>query len=572
MIASVAVALSFAIALQTTPTAPAPAAPRAPQAPAPPAPRALEPSAHAINFTDASAASGLSSISTVSGAMPSTAVLEVKGGGLLTLDFDNDGDMDLFVPNGATLADTEHGPGAKLLRNKGDGTFVDVTAASGITHTRWSFGGAVGDFDGDNLDDIFIACFGKDVLLRSKGDGRFEDVTEKAGINIDGWSSQAAFADLDGDGDLDLVVARYLDFDPKAPLPPTVFKGVQVMSGPRGYRGSSVVVLENKGDGTFADRSESSGVRAAKPSYGLALVVLDFDGNGTPDIFVGNDSQPNQLFMNKGGFKFEEQAMKRGVATNMEGSPQATMGTAIADVNGDGRPDLHIAVFSSDTNTLFVNSEKAFFDDRSNQYGVGAPSRSLLGWASMFGDFDQDGEEDLITFNGHVYPQATVQTMDSAYEQPALVLRRSGPRFEQVAGGDAMKSPHRDRAAVTADFDGDGDLDIVVAGLNQPLRFLRNDHAKAEDWLLVTLRDDRTGAKNKRGLGSRVQVEDAKGRVRTRWLWSGGPFMSNWAPMAHFGLGAETGPLTVKVRWPDGWEQSVPGIVPGSTLLVTRED
>ncbi|MBM4112058.1 MAG: CRTAC1 family protein [Phycisphaerae bacterium] len=547
-----------------------------PQAPSVP-PKAATPAApsaaaESISFVDASAASGLASHTTTSGRMPSTAVLEVKGAGLLTIDFDNDGHLDLFVPNGATLDDTEKGPGAKLLRNKGDGTFEDATGTSGITHTRWSFGGAVGDYDADGFDDIYLACFGKDALLRNRGNGRFEDVTERAGISVDGWSSQAAFADLDGDGDLDLVVSRYLAFDPKAPHPPTMFKGVEVMSGPRGYAGLSTVLLENRGDGTFVDRSESSGLRAVKPSFGLAVVVVDFDDDGRPDIFVGNDSQANHLFMNQGSLVFKEEGLRRGAATNLEGSTQATMGTAVGDVDGDARPDLFTSVFSSDTNTLLVNSPKAFFDDRSNQYGVGAPSRPLLGWASVFADLDHDGDEDLVTFNGHVYPQATVETMDSAYEQPALVLERRGARFERVGGGDAMTTPHRDRAAVCADFDGDGDLDFVVAGLNQPLRLLRNEHAPAADWLLVTLRDERTGSKNPRGLGSRVQVEDAKGRTQTRWLWAGGPFMSNWAPMAHFGFGADSGPLTVKVRWPDGWVQTIPGIVPGSTLSVNRQD
>ncbi len=535
-----------------------------------PAPSAAAPGP--IHFTDAGAASGLASIHATSGKRPSSQVLEVKGAGLLAIDFDNDGHLDLFLPNGATVEDPEHGPGARLLRNRGDGTFEDVTEKSGIRHTRWSYGGAVGDYDGDGFDDLFIAAFGKSVLLRNRGNGTFEDVTDKAGISVDGWSTQAAFADLDGDGDLDLFVVRYLDFDPKNPLPTTNFKGMTVMSGPRGYKGLSDVLLENRGDGTFADRSESGGIAKAKPSYGLGVVILDWDGDGKPDIFVGNDSQPNHLFVNKGGMVFEDEGLRRGIATNLEGAAQATMGTAVGDVNGDARPDLLATVFSSDTNTLFVNGPKGFFDDRSNQYGVGAPSRPFLGWAAAFADFDHDGEEDLIVFNGHVYPQATKATMDSDYEQPPLVMRRVGPRFEAIDAGETMRIPRRDRAAVVADFDDDGDLDIAVAGLDQPLRLLRNDHPAAPDWLRVNLRDDRTGAKNRRGIGSRVQVTDQGGRVRTRWIWSGGPFMSTWPASAHFGVGASSGPLKVRVRWPDGWEQEVADVPPGTSLLVTRED
>lgn len=549
-------------------------------APAATAPSSLPPTAPAqgasagderpsIQFTDASVQSGLASIVTTSGEGQSKVVLEVKGCGLLTLDCDGDGHLDLFLPNGATLENIEKGPGARLLRNNGDGTFVDITATSGIAHTRWSYGGAVGDYDGDGRDDIYICCFGPDVLLRNLGDGRFEDVTATARVATPGWSAQAAFADLDGDGDLDLFVTRYLDFDPAKPMPSTRFKGIEVMSGPKGYPPLADFVYENMGDGTFADRSASSGIRDVKPAFGLAVVILDMNGDGKPDIFVGNDSMPNHLFVNQGGMKFTEEGMRRGIATNMEGSAQATMGTAVGDVDADGRPDLFRSVFSSDTNTLSVNSPGFFFDDRSNQYGVGAPSRALVGWASMFADLDHDGLEDLLVFNGHVYPQATKSTMDSEYEQPPLVMQRQARRFAVVDSGAAMRTSHRDRAGVMADFDSDGDLDVVVAGVNQPLRYLRNDHDGAKDWLIVALDDARPGSKNRRGLGSKIELVAPSG-VRTRWLWSGGPFMSNWVPVAHFGIGADEGPFAVRVTWPDGTVQTRDGVTVGQRLTVTR--
>ena len=527
------------------------------------APASAPPQSGGIRFTDVTAESGID-FTTTSGAIPSTQILEVKGGGLALIDFDGDGDLDLFVPNGATLADPEHGPGARLYRNDGALRFTDVTATSGIRVTRWSFGAAVGDVDGDGRDDLFVACYGPDVLLRNRGYGTFEDITARAGLGDPRWGTSAAFADLDGDGDLDLYVCNYVEFDPARPLAPASFKGVPVMAGPRGYPAAADAVYENRGDGTFADRTADSGIGAVKPAFGLNVAILDFTGDGRPDILVGNDSQDNNLFVAREPWRFTDEGLRSGIAVNGEGSAQATMGMAVADVDGNGRPDVFTTNFSSDTNTLHLNLDGRSFDDRTNQFGLGAPSRTLVGWGAGFADFDHDGDEDVLVVNGHVYPQATRSLMDSDYAERPLLMARDGGRFAVVTeAGNWKLEPRVGRTAVFADLDRDGDIDIVTAGLHERVQVLRNDHDAKDDWIILAPGDRRAA------VGAMLEITCA-GRVQRRWLPGGGPFQSNIAMEAHVGLGVGSEPVDVVVRWADGTETRIERAARGQRLVVDR--
>ena len=376
-----------------------------------------------IHLTDVTAQSGIDMILT-SGQMPSREILEVNGGGLGLIDSDGDGDLDLFVANGATLDAPAHGPGSRLFRNDGSLRFEDVTDEAGIDLRRWAMGVAVGDYDGDGHDDLYVTCYGPNALLRNTGTGRFEDVAMGAGVAHAGWGTSCAFGDIDGDADLDLYVVNYIDFDVKKRPPRARYKDVEVMAGPHGLIAVHDVLYENQGDGTFRDITDDAGCRLSRPAYGLNTVIIDVDGDHRQDIFVGNDSLGNFLFRNLGDRKFKEIGMMSGIATNLDGGSQATMGIAIADLIGNGRPDIFTTNFSSDTNTLHLNLDGAFYDDRTRQFGLGLISRPFLGWACGFFDLDHDGDEDLIAFNGHVYPEATIEMMNSEYEQPPLLFAR----------------------------------------------------------------------------------------------------------------------------------------------------
>jgi hypothetical protein len=523
----------------------------------------------ALHFSDVTARSGVALVLT-SGRSPSTQILEVKGGGLGLIDYDADGDLDLFVPNGAYLDATARGPGARLYENDGRMRFTDVTARAGIDFHGWGMGVAVGDVDGNGFDDLYVAAYGPDALLLNDGGKRFSDGTARAGLGDPRWSTAAAFGDVDGDGDLDLYVANYVEFDPGQPPPARTFFGVPVFGGPSGMKGVPDVLYENVGGGRFRDISAASGIAAAPPSYGLGVAILDFDGDGKQDIFVGNDSMPSFLWINQGGQRFAEKGLAAGLALNGDGEPQATMGIAVGDVNGDGRPDVFTTNFANDTNTLRVSVGPGAWEDRTRQYNLGAVSRPFLGWATTFCDFDHDGDEDLVVFNGHVYPSATPQTMDATFRQTPLLFERVGARFERVDAARAgawLAEAHLDRSTAFGDLDGDGDMDMVVGELNGPVRLLENDGA-AGHHLIVELADRRPGRGNRHGLGSQVVLRQGA-VIQTRWVFSGGSFQAASAAYAHFGLPAGD-PVRLEVTWSDGVRQVVEDVRVDRRVVVDR--
>ena len=507
----------------------------------------------AISFTEVKT----SIAPTVCGSANPTNILEVNGTGLGLLDFDNDGDLDVFVANASDEP-------CKMYKNvsKDSIAFQDVTEELGIQIRGWATGVAVGDVNGDGFEDMYVTCHGPNVLLINKAGSSFVDATQASGVGDSHWGTSARFGDLDGDGDVDLYVCNYLEFELENPPTIAKYKGKDVLGGPHGMNPEGDVVFENLGNGTFQDVTQEWGF-TSQPAFSLNAAIIDLNGDGLQDVFVGNDSMGNDLFLNTGETptRFENSGVLTGIAVNGDGSMQATMGIAIADVNGNGRPDVFTTNFSSDTNTLHTNDESGYFDDRTKRYGLGLVSRTLLGWSCGFYDFDLDGDEDLFIVNGHVYPNATKATMDSERAQPALLFERQGARFMHIT----QEQLYRDRAAVFGDLDNDGDTDVIVAQRDGDVRVMRNN-ADCKPLLRVELQGNNG---NPKALGSKLHITYSDSSTAVRWNTDGFGFQSSSSPM-QFVVPPTKTISKIEITWPTREKQVVTEI-PKQGLFIIQQ-
>lgn len=519
-------------------------------------PIAREPDAPRLVFRDVAEEAGLRDPH-FTGADGRFRLIETMGSGVGLIDFDDDGRLDLYLAQGSALPvnpeRSEHP--ARLYRNRGDGSFADVTEATGVGFAGYGQGVAVGDYDGDGRDDLFVAGFGRSALYRNRGDGTFEETTDKAGVAGHGWPTSCAFADLDGDADLDLYVVHYLAGTVDADGRPTA--NCNALPGQLGYcppgvfRPEPDALYRNNGDGTFTDVSAESGV-ADVAGNGLGLAIADLDDDGRLDIFVANDQSPNFLFHNQGGLRFEETALSWGLAYDESGQARAGMGVACGDYDDDGRTDLLVTNFYEEGDTLYRNTTPGSFQVTTARAGLTAASRGVLGFGVGLIDIDRDGRLDLLAANGHIND---VRPLGMPYAMPPQLFGNvGGGRFREVTAtaGAYFRQPWLGRAAAFGDLDGDNAVDAVITHLDRPPALLRNETPRPGHFVALDL--DAPGV-GRRTIGA-IMTVDAGGRRISRQLAGGTSYLSSSSPRVLVGLGEASRVDRLAIRWPDGTENA----------------
>ena len=499
---------------------------------------------------------------------------ESMGGGLALIDYDRDGFPDIYLTNSQSveMALANKKSSGALYHNNHDGTFTDVTAKAGVAQPCWAQGVAVGDYNNDGWPDLLVTCFGGVVLYKNNGDGTFTDVTKQAGLASDTmWATGATFGDYDNDGFVDLFVSHYVDFSLKdlpafGSSPTCKYRGIAVQCGPRGLKGSPSSLYHNNGDGTFADVSQTSGIRDAAPAFGLTPVFAHFENDDPiPQLWVANDAGRNYLYKIDAHSHFTEIGFDAGVAVNQDGAEQANMGVAIGDYQNVGRTGTAVTHFSDEYTALYRNDGKLNFTDVSYIAGIAQPTTPYVGWGDAFFDLDNDGFLDFIMVNGHVYPQVDSLPTGARYKEPTLLFwNQHNGTFKNVSSqaGPAFQEPRVGRGLAVGDLFNDGRLDVVIENLTGSPLVLRNqppananataaataNAAPKNHWLSLELAGTKS---NRLAIGARLKIT-AGDLTQTREVTSGGSYISQSDLRIHIGLGPHDHADTIEILWPSG--------------------
>jgi hypothetical protein len=523
-------------------------------------------------FEDATKQSGIQ-FRHVSPLTPERHLHLVMGSGIGWLDFDRDGWPDLYLAQGAPFGKADREQFAargessdRLLRNLGQGQFDDVSDRSGLVDLDYSMGITVGDFDNDGFRDIYVSNYGVNRFHRNNGDGTFDELAASLNLDDAGFGSSCTWADLDADGSLDLFVCNYLLLDANDyKLCTFLYKGKPhgITCHPRYLPATRDIVFHNEGDGLFSDITQSSGLLQSPATQGLGVVAADLDADGDIDVYVANDSVPNDLWMNRGRGRFINEALLSGTALNREGRREAGMGVAVGDVDGDGRPDLLVTNYYGETNTLYRNEGDGFFLDITDEFGLAGPSRLQLGFGISLFDFDNDGWLDLFVANGHVHDRQKMLDRDEPFAQrPQLFRNQTGQRFNDVSrsGGPYFQRTVVGRSSAVADYDRDGRLDLAIGQLNSELVLLRNVSQQVG---MKSLSIELVGVRcNRDAIGAVVEISFQKRRL-TRFRTAATGYLSCDDACLTIGMGKATTLADVVVRWPGGKNETFRSLQPG---------
>ena len=501
-------------------------------------------------------------------------LIETMGAGAALADFDNDGRLDVFLVNGAELLDptpigaipqkSGSSEWNRLYRQKPDGSFEDVTELAGLQGVGYGMGAAVGDYDNDGAEDLYVTAYGGNRLYRNVGDGRFSDVTDAAGVGGGGWSSSAAWVDLDADGFLDLVVLRYLRWDFRDVWCGERREGLRAYCHPDVFEPIAPLVYRNDGKGHFTEVSSQLGL--SKPGKSLGIAIADYDRDGRVDVFMANDSMPEFLYRNKGDGRFEEVGLASQVAVDGEGRTYAGMGVDFADYDNDGLPDLIVDALASQMYALYKNNGDGGFAYASHGSGLARMTLGHSGWGARFLDYDNDGRKDLLVAQSHVLDTIELTSPNVRYREPMLLAWNAGATFVEVVAEDPspLRAPWLGRGLAIGDIDNDGRVDAIVTTNDGPVHLLRNETATANHWLLLKLIGH---SSNRDAIGAEVRVVTGAGAQMVT-VSTASSYLSSSDKRVHFGLGSATEAATIEIRWPSGIVQKLTDVAADQILQI----